>query len=174
MSLVIRPAKKSDVFLILSFIKELAAFEKLEHLVNSTPELIEKALFGEGAQTHCVIADYNNQPAGFALYFFNFSTFLGKQGLYLEDLYVRPEFRSHGIGLALLQELARVASHRGCPRMEWSVLKWNTKAIAFYERLGARPMSDWTVYRMETEAIERLAQRNLATSAVSSPAVESI
>lgn len=155
---VIRPAIPSDVPLVLSLIRELAAYEKLEHEVVATEADLERALFGERAVAEAVIAEVGGEPAAYALFFPNFSTFLGKPGLYLEDLYVRPAFRGRGIGRALLQHLAGLAVARGWGRMDWAVLDWNTPAIGFYERLGARILPDWRTCRITGEALEALAR----------------
>lgn len=155
---VIRPATPHDVPLVLSLIRELAAYEKLEHEVVATDADLAEALFGERAVAEAVIADVAGEPAAYALFFPNFSTFLGKPGLYLEDLYVRPAFRGRGIGRALLQHLAGIAVARGWGRMDWAVLAWNTPAIGFYERLGARILPDWRTCRITGEALARLAR----------------
>ncbi len=156
----IRSATKDDAPLILSFIRELAEYEKLAHEVTANEITLTKHLFGAQPRGECLIAEVDDQPAGFALFFHNFSTFLGKPGLYLEDLYVKPEFRSAGVGILLLRELARTAIARDCGRMEWSVLDWNEPAIAFYNKIGAQSMSDWTPQRLDRTGIERLAEEN--------------
>ena len=153
----IRAAAPDDVPLILAFIRELAAYERLAHEVVASEASLAATLFGPRPAAEVVLAEIDGAPAGFALYFHNYSTFLGRPGLYLEDLFVRPEFRGRGIGRALLARLARIAVERGCGRMEWWVLDWNAPAAGFYERLGARPMSDWTVFRMDGEALSALA-----------------
>ena len=155
----VREAFADDVPLILSLIKELAEYERLSHEVVATEDSLKEWLFGERPVAEVLIGEYREQPAGFALYFHNFSTFLGKPGIYLEDLYVRPEFRRAGLGLALLVRLAGIARERGCGRMEWSVLDWNEPSIKFYESLGASPVGGWTVYRVTGEALEGLADR---------------
>ncbi|MBU6299135.1 MAG: GNAT family N-acetyltransferase [Alphaproteobacteria bacterium] len=154
----IRPAVPADAALILSFIRDLAAYEKLSHEVTATEAEVRAKLFGAGPRVFCNIAEADGEPAGFAVWFFNFSTFLGKHGLYLEDLFVRPQFRGRGIGKALLVHLARHAVAEGCGRLEWWVLDWNAPAIDFYKSLGAEPMSDWTVFRVAGGALERLAK----------------
>jgi GNAT superfamily N-acetyltransferase len=138
-------------------IRGLARFEKLEGEVTMTEDLLAKGLFGDRPYAETLLAEEDGTPVGFALFFHNFSTFLARPGLYLEDLFVVPGYRSRGIGRALLAELARVAVERGCGRLEWAVLDWNRDAIAFYERLGARPNSEWTVYRLTGEALRSLA-----------------
>jgi GNAT superfamily N-acetyltransferase len=155
--LEIRGATEDDVPLILSLIKELAEYERLSHEVVATEETLRESLFGERPVAEVLICHHGGDPAGFALFFHSFSTFLGKPGIYLEDLYVRPGFRGAGIGRALLVHLARLARERGCGRLEWSVLDWNEPAIGFYKRIGASPMGGWTVYRVAGEALEELA-----------------
>ena len=154
----IRAASEEDVPLILSFIRELAEYERLSHEVVATEEALREHLFGERPVAEVVIGEHGG-PAGFALFFHSFSTFLGRPGIYLEDLYVRPEFRGRGVGRALLVHLARLARERGCGRLEWSVLDWNEPAIGFYGRIGASPVGGWTVYRVSGEALEGLAGR---------------
>ena len=153
----IRAATEDDVPLILSLIRELAEYEKLIHEVVATEEVLRGSLSGERTGAEVVICYHADTPAGFALFFHNFSTFLGRPGLYLEDLYVKPDFRGRGLGRALLVYLAGVASERGCGRMEWSVLDWNEPAIKLYGGIGATPMDEWTVYRVTGEALETLA-----------------
>ncbi len=154
----IMPAGQDDVPLVLSLIRELAAYEQLAHEVVATEALLHEALFGLSAVAHAVVArDTDGTPAGFALYFFNFSTFVGRPGLYLEDLFVRPEFRKHGLGRQLLAHLASTAVERGCGRMEWSVLNWNETALRVYRAIGATPMTEWTVQRLTGDALEALA-----------------
>ncbi len=157
MSLTIRPATVADVGTILEFIRELAAFERLEHEVVASESGLREALFGARPDAEVILAEMDSTPVGFALFFHNFSTFLGRRGLYLEDLFVQPEYRGRGIGRALLSRLAAIAVERGCGRFEWSVLRWNESAIILYEALGAKPQDDWTVYRMSGEALSRLA-----------------
>jgi GNAT superfamily N-acetyltransferase len=152
---VFRVAIRSDVLLILNFIKGLAEYEKMLTDVTATPELLEYWLFDKQA-AEVLFAVVGGKEVGFALYFSNFSTFLGKAGLYLEDLFVLPKYRGLGIGKALLVELARVAVERGYGRMEWSVLDWNKPSIDFYRSIGAVDMSEWTTYRLTEEAIARL------------------
>lgn len=153
----IRPATPDDVPLILRFIKELAEYERLSHEVTATEEVLRESLFGEFRAAEAIIAHLGSKAAGFALFFHNFSTFLGKPGIYLEDLYVSPEFRGAGVGKSLLAYLARLAGERGCGRLEWWVLDWNEPAISFYESIGARPMEDWTVYRVTGDELKELA-----------------
>jgi GNAT superfamily N-acetyltransferase len=155
--LEIRSATEGDVPLILSLIKELAEYERLSHEVVATEEGLCDSLFGERAVAEVLLGYLGDDPAGFALFFHTFSTFLGRPGIYLEDLYVRPEFRGAGIGRALLVQLARLARERGCGRLEWLVLDWNGPAIGFYRSIGASPVSGWTVYRLTGEALEELA-----------------
>jgi GNAT superfamily N-acetyltransferase len=158
MTLMIRSARASDVPVIAELIRGLARFEKLEHKVTMTEERLAENLFGPHRYAETLIAEEADAPVGFALFFHNFSTFLALPGVYLEDLFVVPEHRGRGVGRALLRELARVALERGCGRLEWSVLNWNRDAISFYERLGAKPLTDWTVYRLTGEALTALGR----------------
>jgi GNAT superfamily N-acetyltransferase len=155
----IRPATPEDVPLILDFIRGLAEYERMLDQVQATPATLRAALFpdGDAPAAHCVIGSIDGRPAGFALFFYNFSTFLGRPGLYLEDLYVRPEFRGHGLGKALLLHLAGLANRRGCGRMEWAVLDWNAPAIAFYESLGAKRMLEWQLCRLAGSDLQQYA-----------------
>lgn len=152
----IRFATPEDSALVLSLIKELAVYEKLEHDVIATVDSVSASLFGQDSNIEALIAEFNGQPVGFALFFHNFSTFLSKRGLYLEDLFVKPELRGKGFGKALLKTLAQIALERNCGRMEWAVLDWNQSAIKFYETLGAVAMNEWTVFRLTGEALENL------------------
>ncbi len=154
--LIIMEAKEKDLALIMSFIKELADYEHLSDQVIATEEILHKWLFVEN-KARVVIAYYEHQPIGFALYFYNFSTFLGKDGIYLEDFYVRKEYRKKGFGKAILKTVAGLAIAQGCGRLEWSCLNWNKPSIDFYLSTGAIPMSDWTVYRLSGEALEKFA-----------------
>jgi GNAT superfamily N-acetyltransferase len=156
-SLAIRPARVEDVGLILRFIKGLADYERLPHEVVATEDLLRDTLFGPRPGAEVRLAELGGEAVGFALFFHNFSTFLGRPGLYLEDLFVVPEARGRGVGRALLVHLAGLARERGCGRFEWSVLDWNEPAIGFYRSLGARAMDDWTVYRLTGPALDRLA-----------------
>jgi len=149
----------ADVADILGFVRELARFEKLEHEVRATEQDLRESLFGPRRYAEVVFVEDEGERVGFALFFHNYSTFLGRPGLYLEDLYVRPEKRGRGYGKLLLRHLAALAVARGCGRLEWWVLDWNAEAIAFYGSLGAEPMSDWTVFRLSGETLARLAQR---------------
>ena len=155
--LEIRAATEDDVPLILSLVKELAEYERLSHQVVATEEVLRDSLFGERRVAEVLIGHHGGEPAGFALFFHNFSTFLGRPGIYLEDLYVRPKYRGMGFGKALLARLAKLAKERGCGRLEWWVLDWNEPAIRFYKALGAVPMEDWTVYRLAGESLDELA-----------------
>ena len=152
----VRPAEKRDVGIIMGFIKELAEYEGLAHEVVADEASLERFLFGEHPVAEALIAEFETTPIGFALYFPTFSTFVGRPGLYLEDLYVRPNMRGKGVGTLLLQHVARLARERGCGRLEWSVLDWNEPAIRFYETLGARAMDDWTVYRLTEDHLSKL------------------
>ena len=153
----ISPAQETDIALILSLINELAEFEKLKAQVVATEATLRQALFGPRPAAAALIARSGGEPAGLALYFHNFSTFIGKHGLYLEDLFVRPTFRGRGIGKALLVRLARLALERDCGRFEWAVLDWNRPARDFYEALGAESNPSWVNYRITGKALERLA-----------------
>jgi GNAT superfamily N-acetyltransferase len=153
----IRDASVDDPALILRFVKELAAYERAPEAVTATEEDIRNSLFGEDAIVHAVICQIGDRPVGFAVYFFNYSTWLGRRGLYLEDLYVSPADRRAGAGKALLKHLARVARSRECGRLEWSVLDWNTPAIRFYESIGAEPLNEWVGYRLAGDALDRFA-----------------
>jgi len=162
LSTTIRDATKADVPLILGFIRELAEYEKLLHEVVATEDGLQETLFGAKPGAEVVIAEVDGAPVGFALFFHNYSTFAGRPGIYLEDLYVRPEARGKGVGAALLAHLAALAVERGCARLEWAVLDWNRPAIAFYEKLGAKAMDDWTVFRVSGEPLRRLGARATA------------
>ncbi len=157
MSFEIRNASESDVPLILQFIRDLAEYERLAHLVVATEELLRAALFGGSPFAEVLIGEEDGTPAGFALFFHNFSTFLAQPGIYLEDLFVKPEYRGRGYGKALLARLAQIARDRRCGRVEWAVLDWNEPSIAFYKSLGARPMEDWRTFRLTGDALEKLA-----------------
>ena len=156
----IRPARPGDRDLIFAFIRELAEYEKLLDKVDATAADIERDLFGARPRVFCDIAEADGKPAGFALWFYNYSTFRGRYGIYLEDLFVRPAFRGRGLGKALLAHLAKRAVAEKCSRVEWSVLNWNEPSIAFYKSLGATAMDGWTIYRLTDDAL-----RNLAASA---------
>jgi GNAT superfamily N-acetyltransferase len=158
LTLRIRAAQPADVPVIADLIRQLAKFEKLENEVVLTEELLVIGLFGPHPYAETVIAEDDGQPIGFALFFHTFSTFLARPGIYLEDLFVLAEHRGRGVGRALLAHLAHLAVERGCGRLEWAVLNWNQEAIRFYERLGARPNSEWTVYRLAGEALGSLGR----------------
>ncbi len=155
--MTIRFADRSDVPVIAELIRGLAHYEKLEHEVTMTEEVLDKSLFGPKPYAETLLVKEEGKAVGFALFFHNFSTFLGKPGIYLEDLFVIPEQRGRGIGRALLERLAQIAVERDCGRLEWAVLDWNRDAIGFYERLGAKPNSEWTVYRLTGESLRALA-----------------
>lgn len=157
MTVSFRIAERSDVSVIAELIRGLARFEKLEPEVTMTEERLDKSLFGPRPYAETLLAEDDGKAIGFALFFHNFSTFLGKPGIYLEDLFVVPEQRGRGIGRALLERLARIGVERDCGRLEWAVLDWNRDAIAFYERLGAKPNSEWTIYRLTGEPLRALA-----------------
>ncbi len=157
--LQLRPASDRDAGAIVGLIRELAEFELLSHLVKVTPESLQQHLFGERPVAEAVVAEVDGSVVGFALFFTNFSTFLGQPGLYLEDLYVQPAHRQSGIGKALLQHLGALAVERGCGRFEWSVLDWNADAIAFYKKMGADVMPEWRICRIAGEALQAYARR---------------
>jgi GNAT superfamily N-acetyltransferase len=154
----IRPAAPPDVPVVADLIRQLARYEKLEQEVAMTEELLAAGLFGPRPYAEAVLVEEDQRAIGFALFFHNFSTFLARPGIYLEDLFVVPERRGRGIGRALLMHLAKLAVERGCGRLEWAVLNWNRDAIGFYESLGAAPNSEWTVYRLTGEALLRLGR----------------
>lgn len=156
----IAPASERDIPIILKFIRDLAEYEKLSHLVIATEENIRENVFGPNPVAEVLLAYWDGQPVGFALFFRNFSTFLGQVGIYLEDLFVEPGHRGKGIGKALLQRLAEIAVERRYGRLEWAVLNWNTPSIEFYKSLGAVPLDEWTVYRLTGDALMRLALGN--------------
>jgi GNAT superfamily N-acetyltransferase len=156
----IRAATEDDAAVILALIKELAEYEKLSHEVEATEADIRQSLFGDRPVAETLIGELEGDPIGFALFFYNFSTFLGKPGIYLEDLYVKPDFRSNGFGRKMLAHIARLSKERNCGRFEWSVLDWNEPAIRTYDRLNARPMKEWILYRLTGEALNKLAQED--------------
>lgn len=153
MTLSIRPATTDDCDTILSFIRELAIYEKAEHEVKASVDDIQNSLFCDEPRVFGLIAELNGKPIGFAIYFYNYSTWLGKHGIYLEDLYVSPSSRGSGAGKALLKSLAQIATEKGLGRVEWSVLDWNTPAIDFYKAMGATEQDEWTVYRLTGKAL---------------------
>lgn len=157
MSTAIRPATADDVPVILSFVRDLAEYEKLSHLVTATEAGLREALFGAHPGAEVVLAYEGQEAVGFAVYFHSFSTFLGVKGLWLEDLFVRPAYRGRGHGRALLLHVARIAHQRGCGRFEWAVLDWNEPSIRFYKSLGAQPLDDWTIMRVTGPALHALA-----------------
>jgi len=158
MSLTIRPARPGEAGLVLSFVRELAEYERLAHEVEATETLIADALFGASPRLYCDIAEWNGEPAGFQAWFVNFSTFSGRHGIYLEDLFVRPALRGKGIGKALLAHLAGHCVENGWSRLQWSVLDWNAPSIEFYKSLGAVLMDEWTVCKVTGEALKSLAK----------------
>ncbi len=161
MSLSIRFAERGDLTLIAQFIRDLAEYERLAHEVRFDEAVLGDRLFGARPYAEVLIGEIDNVPQGFALFFHNFSTFEGKQGIYLEDLFVHPDARGSGLGKALLARLAALAVERDCARLEWSVLDWNDPAIRFYQSVGAKPMDEWTVYRVDGSALNRLAGQGL-------------
>jgi GNAT superfamily N-acetyltransferase len=161
MTLSIRPATRADLSLIAQFIRDLAEYEKLAHEVRFDEAALGDRLFGKRPYAEVLIGEIDDIPQGFALFFHNFSTFEGKPGVYLEDLFVRPEARGSGLGKALLAALARIAIERDCARLEWWVLDWNDPAIQFYKSLKAKPMDEWTTYRLDGDALVSLAEINV-------------
>jgi GNAT superfamily N-acetyltransferase len=153
----IRPATAEDAGLIIRFITDLAIYEEAEHEVLATESDIIKSLFSSDSTTSAVICNINDKPAGFAVYFFNYSTWLGRHGLFLEDLYVSPDYRGTGAGKALLKFLAKIALSKNCGRFEWNVLNWNEPAIQFYQSIGAKPQDEWVGYRLAGKALEEFA-----------------
>ena len=158
----IRPATVADVPIILQLIRDLATYERAPNDVTATEEQLVQVLFGEKPAAEVLLAFEGETPVGFAVFFHNFSTWLGRPGLYLEDLFVKPEHRGKGYGRALLVDLAKIARDRNCGRMEWAVLDWNRPAIEFYRGLGALPLDDWTLFRVTGEALDNLAAQKLA------------
>ncbi len=156
----IRAAKESDVPMILDFIRQLADYERLSHAVAATEQALRETLFGARPYAEVLVAHWDEEPAGFALFFHNYSTFLAKPGIYLEDLFVNPSARGRGIGKALLTRLAELAIERHCGRVEWSVLDWNAPSIEFYRRMGATPMDEWTIFRLTGDALAQYKRRS--------------
>ena len=157
MTLRIEPAAEGDLPAIAHLVRQLAQYEKLEHAMVASQDDFRQALFGAERSAHALLAFTDNTPVGLALYFYNFSTFVGKRGIYLEDIFVEPDYRGRGIGSALLKRLAMIAKEQNCGRMEWSVLTWNQPSIDFYHRLGAVTLDDWRIFRLHGEALEWLA-----------------
>jgi GNAT superfamily N-acetyltransferase len=158
MSVSIRPCRPDDAETLAAMVRELAIYEHLEEFARATPDDFRAHLFGPRPFAEAIVAEVDDEPAGFALFFPTFSTFRGQPGIYLEDVFIRPDHRGRGIGKALLASVARIAVERRCGRLEWSVLDWNSDAIGFYERIGARPNSEWTVYRLTGEALTSLGR----------------
>ena len=156
----VRAATRDDVPLILAFIRELAAYEKLAEEVVATEDTLAATLFGPRPYAFVLISEVDGESAGFALFFHNYSTFLGRPGIFLEDLFVRPDGRGHGVGRALIARIAAIATERGCGRLEWAVLDWNESAIGFYEKLGAAAQSDWTTYRLTGASLASLGEKD--------------
>jgi len=154
------PATEQDLPVILDMIRALAAYEKLGHIVTATEERLRETLFGIQPAAEVLLAHWEQECAGFAVFFATYSTFLARPGLYLEDLFVKPHLRGKGIGSAMLRHLARIATARGCGRLEWAVLNWNLPSIQFYKKLGAEPLDEWTKFRLTGEALERLSFRD--------------
>ncbi|MDP3652119.1 MAG: GNAT family N-acetyltransferase [Rhodoferax sp.] len=161
MTIVIREAQPSDAALIHAFIVELAIYEKAEHEVVASAADIERSLFAADSPARALICTRDGQPVGYAVYFLSYSTWLGRKGMYLEDLYISPTYRGGGAGKRMLRHLARLAHDSGCGRLEWSVLDWNTPAIQFYQSLGASPQSEWVRYRMADETLKNFASEGL-------------
>jgi GNAT superfamily N-acetyltransferase len=159
----VRPAQPTDVSPMHTLLLELAAYERLSHAVQATADSLREALFGARPVAEAIVVEAGRQIVGYALYFTTYSTFVGRPGMYLEDLYVQPAWRGQGIGKRLLAEIARQAVERSCGRLEWAVLDWNQPSIDFYQRLGARPLDDWTTYRMTGEPLAALAKLTVAT-----------
>lgn len=157
MNFTIRAAEEKDVPQILGFIRELAEYERLAHEVIATDAILQQSLFGNAPKANVIFGCVENEPVAFAVFFYNFSTFLGRPGIYLEDLYVKPPFRRRGIARSMIHFLARLAKEQNCGRFEWSVLDWNETAIEFYRSLGAVGLNDWTVFRVTGDALDRLA-----------------
>jgi len=155
--LTIRPALPADLQLIFDFIVELAVYEKARHEVVTTVDELAHTLFGPAAKAYCLICEIAGEPVAYAVYFYNYSTWLGRNGIWLEDVYVTPKHRGKGAGKALLKHVAKIAVAENCGRFEWSVLDWNTPAIEFYESLGARPQSEWTIYRLSGATLKTFA-----------------
>ncbi|MBN4081197.1 GNAT family N-acetyltransferase [Caldithrix abyssi] len=153
-----REATVEDSSLILQFVEELATYERAASEVTATVEDIQKSIFSAESTVHALVCSINEEPVGFAVYFYNYSTWLGKKGLYLEDLYVSPKYRGTGAGKTLLRHLAKIAVSKDCGRFEWSVLDWNEPAMKFYESLGAKPQSEWVIYRLAGEALRDFAK----------------
>ena len=153
----IKQATKEDVSLILSFIRELAEYEQLLHEVVATEQILLESLFGDTPRAEVLIGFSNGLPSSFVIYFYNYSTFLGRPGIYIEDLYVRPEFRGLGVGKKLLAHLAKICIDNDYPRLQWWVLDWNEDAISFYKKIGAEPMDEWTVFRVSGQELKKLA-----------------
>jgi len=161
MSLTIRPARPGEAGLVLQFVRELAEYEKLTHEVEATEAMIDAALFGSNPRVFCDIAEWDGEPVGNALWFLNFSSFSGRSGIYLEDLFVRPALRGRGIGKALMVHLARRCVAQGWARFEWSVLDWNAPSIAFYRSIGAQLKDEWTICRVSGAALAKLARKDI-------------
>jgi GNAT superfamily N-acetyltransferase len=155
----IRRAEEEDVPVLLQFIKKLALYERLSHVVTATEEILRSNLFGEKSVAGAILAEYQGAVSGFAVFFYNFSTFEGKPGIFIEDLYVDESHRRQGIALAMFMYVARLAKEQGCGRLEWSVLDWNEPAIRFYENLGAEPLNDWTTYRLTGQALRKITEK---------------
>ena len=161
MSFTIEPVKASELSELLEMIRELARFEQLEHEVDATVPLLNRAFFGPSTAAGCLLARQGQKAAGYAIYFFTFSTFTGRQGIWLDDVYVRPEFRQQGLGRQLITAVAQIGVERDCGRFEWTALNWNKNALDFYKRLGARSLDDWVLLRLSDEGLRRVAKEKL-------------
>jgi GNAT superfamily N-acetyltransferase len=157
MNFSIEPVKDSEIPEVLELIRELARFEHLEHEVEATGQSLNEAFFGGNAAAGCLLARQGQEAAGYAIYFFTFSSFVGRQGIWLDDVYVRPKFRQQGLGRKLIQAVAKVGNERNCGRFEWTALNWNKNALDFYQRLGARALEDWVLLRLNAEGLRQLA-----------------
>jgi len=157
MSFTINPVTRDEIPVVLEMIRELAAFERLEHTVEATADSLAESWLGPQPVAGALLARQDGAPAGYAIYFFTFSSFVGRRGLWLDDVYVRPAFRQHGLGLALIQAVARIGVEHHCGRFEWTALDWNRNALDFYDRLGARAMKDWVLLRLDADGLRRLA-----------------
>jgi len=164
MQFTIQPVVANEIPMLLELIRELARFERLEHEVEATPDSLKESLFGPQPVAGALFARYGEEHAGYALYFFTFSSFVGRAGIWLEDIYVRPAYRQRGLGRALIKAVAQIGVERNCGRFEWTALNWNTHALDFYRRLGANSMSDWILLRMNAEALRSLAKSSPAAT----------
>jgi GNAT superfamily N-acetyltransferase len=170
-AITIRKAEEKDIPLILKFIKGIAEYEKLLHEVEANEEKLRESLFSQNANTEVLLCYFGDVPVAYAVYFHNFSTFVGKKGIYLEDIFVYPEYRGKGIGKKLLKYIAQIAVERNCGRMEWAVLNWNKPAIEFYKSIGAKPMDEWSIFRLTEPALKKFVEQAQAKSQKPSPLI---